>query len=113
MSWGRVGRRTAVAIVIAAVVGLAACGSPTASSGSAVGGTGGTVGATWSSQRAAVKGLAENAMSRYHLRSLIVRVSSGGRDVYTAAFGTSMTGVKAEPSMHFRNGAFGFATWRP
>jgi CubicO group peptidase (beta-lactamase class C family) len=48
------------------------------------------------------------AMSRYHLKALIVRVTSGGKDVYTAALGESMTGVPATPAMHFRNGAMAF-----
>ncbi len=49
------------------------------------------------------------AMSRYHLKALIVRVTSGGKDVYTAALGESMTGVPATPAMHFRNGAMAFS----
>ena len=49
------------------------------------------------------------AMSRYHLKALIVRVTSGGNDVYTAALGESMTGVPATPAMHFRNGAMAFS----
>lgn len=52
--------------------------------------------------------IARGAMSRYHLKALIVRVTSGGRDVYTAALGESMSGVPATPEMHFRNGAMAF-----
>ncbi len=47
-------------------------------------------------------------MGTYDLRALIVRVTKGGRNVYTGALGTSMTGVPATPDMHVRNGAFAF-----
>ncbi len=47
-------------------------------------------------------------MGPSHLKAIIVRVTSGGRDVYTGAFGYSMTGVPATPAMHFRNGAMAF-----
>ncbi|MEO8726144.1 MAG: serine hydrolase domain-containing protein [Acidobacteriaceae bacterium] len=52
--------------------------------------------------------IARDAMKQYHLKSLIVQVRSGGDNVYTAAFGESMTGVPATPAMHFRNGAMAF-----
>jgi CubicO group peptidase (beta-lactamase class C family) len=35
-------------------------------------------------------------------------VRSAGADVYSGAFGDSMTGVPATPEMHFRNGALAF-----
>ncbi|WP_371584005.1 serine hydrolase domain-containing protein [Streptomyces sp. NBC_01314] len=38
------------------------------------------------------------------LRSVIPRVTVGGREVITTALGESMTGVPAEPATHFRNG---------
>ena len=47
-------------------------------------------------------------MTQYHLKSIIVRVTTGGRNVYTGALGESMTGVPATPAMHFRNGAMAF-----
>ena len=47
-------------------------------------------------------------METYHLKSLIIRVTSDGEDVYTGAMGESMTGVPATPDMHFRNGAMAF-----
>ena len=47
-------------------------------------------------------------MQTYHLKSLIVRVTLGGKDFYTEAMGESMTGVPATPDMHFRNGAMAF-----
>ena len=47
-------------------------------------------------------------MAANHLKAVIVQVRSGGADVYTGAFGDSMTGVPATPEMHFRNGALAF-----
>ena len=44
-------------------------------------------------------------MTQRHLKAAIVRVTVGGREVLTQAFGDSMTGVPATPQMHFRNGA--------
>ncbi|MEV6250111.1 serine hydrolase domain-containing protein [Streptomyces sp. NPDC051742] len=38
------------------------------------------------------------------LESVILRVTVEGREVVTAALGESMTGVPADPAMHFRNG---------
>jgi len=60
------------------------------------------------SQSATIEGLVRQSMATNHLRSLIVQVRSNGSDVYTAAFGESMTGVPATPQMHFRNGAMAF-----
>ncbi len=47
-------------------------------------------------------------MTRYHIKALIVQVRSGGVNVYTHAYGESMSGVPATPDMHFRNGAMAF-----
>jgi CubicO group peptidase (beta-lactamase class C family) len=47
-------------------------------------------------------------MAQNHLKAIIVQVRSNGRNVYTAAFGESMTGVPATTDMHFRNGALAF-----
>ena len=49
--------------------------------------------------------IAEDAIARYDLRSVIVQVVVDGDEVVTAAFGESMPGVPATPDMHFRNGA--------
>jgi hypothetical protein len=59
-------------------------------------------------QIAAIKGIARDAMKQYDLKSIIMRVTSGGKNVYTEALGESMTGVPATPAMHFRNGAMAF-----
>lgn len=59
--------------------------------------------------RTGVESAMQATMSKFHLKALIVRVTRGGEDVYTAALGESMTGVPATPDMHFRNGAFAFS----
>ncbi|MFJ6424546.1 serine hydrolase domain-containing protein [Streptomyces hydrogenans] len=48
--------------------------------------------------------IAERTRAELGLKSVIVRVTRGDREVVTAALGTSMTGVPADPAMHFRNG---------
>lgn len=48
--------------------------------------------------------IAERAKTEMDLKSVIVRVTVDGRDVVTTALGESMTGVPADPAMHFRNG---------
>lgn len=60
-------------------------------------------------QPAVIRKIVLAAMKRQHVKALIVQVRSGGSNVYTAAFGESMSGVPATPSMHFRNGAMAFA----
>ncbi|MFD9408688.1 serine hydrolase domain-containing protein [Streptomyces sp. NPDC059989] len=51
--------------------------------------------------------IAEQSQREFGLNSVILRVSSGDREVLTTALGESMTGVPAEPSMHFRAGSVG------
>jgi len=57
---------------------------------------------------AAIQSIARDAMKQYHLKALIVRVTSDEKNVYTAALGESMSGVPATPDMHFRAGSMGF-----
>jgi CubicO group peptidase (beta-lactamase class C family) len=52
-----------------------------------------------------IVGLAQQAMTDYALKAVILRVTIDGQEVVTAALGESMTGVPATPAMHFRNGA--------
>ena len=59
-------------------------------------------------QAEAIVALARDAMARYSLKALIVRVTIDGREVVTDALGESMTGVPATTDMHFRNGAVAF-----
>ena len=48
-------------------------------------------------------------MVKYHLKALIVRVTTDGEDTYTGALGESMTGVRASPAMHVRNGFIAYS----
>jgi CubicO group peptidase (beta-lactamase class C family) len=43
------------------------------------------------------------------LKSVLFKVTEGGREIVTGAQGESMTGVPAEPGMHFRSGSVGIA----
>jgi CubicO group peptidase (beta-lactamase class C family) len=54
---------------------------------------------------AAIVSLARDALTKNALKAVIVRVTSDGQEVVTAALGESMTGVPATTAMHFRNGA--------
>ncbi|WP_306328972.1 serine hydrolase domain-containing protein, partial [Streptomyces venezuelae] len=51
-----------------------------------------------------IRRIAERAKKEMDLKSVILRVTVDGREVVTTALGESMTGVPAEPAMHFRNG---------
>lgn len=53
----------------------------------------------------AIMRIVRDAVAQAHLRSAIVRVTVGGKEVVTQAVGESTTGVPATPAMHFRNGA--------
>jgi CubicO group peptidase (beta-lactamase class C family) len=57
---------------------------------------------------ATVEELSRSAMTTYKLKSMIVRVTMEGTDVFTGAFGESITGVPATAEMRFRNGAFAY-----
>ncbi len=67
-----------------------------------------TSGTADAATRAAIEQALAAAMAKYQLKAVIVRVTKGDQNVYTAARGESMTGVPATPAMHFRSGAFGF-----
>ena len=56
-------------------------------------------------QAAAVDQVVKDVMASQHLRAAIVKVSVGGREVITKAYGESMPGVPATTDIHFRNGA--------
>jgi CubicO group peptidase (beta-lactamase class C family) len=60
-------------------------------------------------QPATIQKIVLTVMKQHHVKALIVQVRYSGSNVYTAAFGESMSGVPATPSMHFRNGAMAFA----
>lgn len=79
--------------------------APVASSGSSAQ-TGQTAAAsTYPAQAELVRTVVRNTMEEAHLKAVIVRVTMGGEEVITEAFGDSMTGVPATTDMHFRNGA--------
>jgi CubicO group peptidase (beta-lactamase class C family) len=58
-----------------------------------------------SAQASQIIALVRDGLTKYHLNAAIVRVTVDGKEVVTAAFGESMTGVPATTDMHFRNGA--------
>ena len=53
---------------------------------------------------AAIVAMAQEAMTQYDLKAVILSVSIGTQTVVTTALGESMTGVPATTHMHFRNG---------
>lgn len=53
--------------------------------------------------------IARQAKRDLHLRSVLFRVNSHGREVVTGALGESGAGVPARPGMHFRAGSVGIA----
>ncbi|MEU9253623.1 serine hydrolase domain-containing protein [Streptomyces sp. NPDC048270] len=60
-------------------------------------------------QAADVLELAEQAKRELGLNSLILRVSKDGKELVTTALGESVTGVPADPAMHFRSGSVAIA----
>jgi CubicO group peptidase (beta-lactamase class C family) len=98
------GLRCGLAIILVAVAASTVCGSgyPTGLRQTAPppGGN--------EAQAAAIVALAREAMAKYDLKAVIVRVTIDGREVVTEALGESMTGVPATTDMHFRNGAVAF-----
>jgi CubicO group peptidase (beta-lactamase class C family) len=56
----------------------------------------------------AIENIVRGSMAQNHLKAVIVQVRANRTEVYTGAFGDSMTGVPATPDMHFRNGAMAF-----
>ncbi|MER5473187.1 serine hydrolase domain-containing protein [Streptomyces sp. NPDC002935] len=53
--------------------------------------------------------IAREAKAELHLKSVELKVTSDGREILTDALGESMTGVPAEPDMHFRAGSVAFS----
>jgi CubicO group peptidase (beta-lactamase class C family) len=56
-------------------------------------------------QADAISTIVEESMRELGLRAVIYRVTIGGDEIVTGAFGESMTGVPATADMRFRNGA--------
>ncbi|MFJ1706990.1 serine hydrolase domain-containing protein [Kitasatospora sp. NPDC088346] len=99
--------RLAAVTAISTIIGL---GVPVTTAGGAVTAGGGHRRPCVSSPRpdggpaADVLRIAEQARSEMDLKSVILRVTLDGRELVTTALGESMTGVPADPAMHFRNG---------
>ncbi|GGV43380.1 hypothetical protein GCM10010495_71300 [Kitasatospora herbaricolor] len=53
--------------------------------------------------------IARQGKEQYDLNSVLLKVTVDGRELITTALGESMTGVPAEPDMHFRAGSVGIA----
>ncbi len=103
--WPIQGPGLAGAAVAALAVWLTAC-SPAATTATT---TRLTTAASLSPQASGIAAIVRKAMTTYHLRAVIVRVTKGDQVVTTQAFGSSLTGEPATPAMHFRNGAVAFA----
>src|SRR5688572_4060599 len=56
-------------------------------------------------QAATIRAMALNTLKEDRAQAVIVKVVVDGREIVTAAYGESMTGVPATTDMHFRNGA--------
>jgi CubicO group peptidase (beta-lactamase class C family) len=95
----------AAAAVTALAVSLSACSSPAITAKTLQS----TTTPSQSPQASAIAAIVRKGMQSYHLRAVIVRVTKGDKVVTTQASGPSMTGVRATPAMHFRNGAIAFA----
>jgi CubicO group peptidase (beta-lactamase class C family) len=92
-------RGRAIAAVAAIALG-ASCVAPAVSTASA---------ASRHDQAAAIVAIARKAMSTYHLKAVILRVTVDNKPVVTRALGFSMTDVPATTAMHFRNNAVAFS----
>jgi CubicO group peptidase (beta-lactamase class C family) len=89
--------KTVTALILTAVV-LAACSGPEWDASERE--------ASADPERAEeARRIVEQAMADDDLRSVIVRITKGGENVLTQAWGESMPGVAATTDMHFRDGA--------
>jgi len=89
-------RWTRVAFAAVAFAVLAAYVTPVSASSAAT---------DQSAKASAIVAIAQNALKTDHLKAVILRVTLNGKPIVTKALGTSITGVPATTSMHFRNGA--------
>jgi CubicO group peptidase (beta-lactamase class C family) len=89
------GGRRLVSLAVAAALMLGACSTSTR-----------TLSASTNAgpEQQKIAAIARASMTKYHLKALILRVTTDGRNTYTGALGSSMTGVPATPAMHVRNG---------
>ena len=93
-------------VLVAVVVSLTVAACSTTPSASPAASTSSTAPGPEQQQVAAI---AKAAMATYDLRALIVRVTTDGRNTFTAAMGESMTGVPATVDMQFRNGFIAYS----
>lgn len=90
------------------IAGLVAATLPAGVAGAAPAGCVSTPGPA-RGQAADVLRVAEQAQRELGLNSLILRVSQDGEELVTTALGESVTGVPADPAMHFRSGSVAIA----
>ncbi|MFI8292141.1 serine hydrolase domain-containing protein [Streptomyces sp. NPDC085614] len=95
-------RLAAIGAVLALVVPVATAGTAASEGGHGRHCAGSRIPANGPARE--VLRIAQQARTEMDLESVIVRVTVGGREVVTTALGESMTGVPADPAMHFRNG---------
>ncbi|MFJ7969059.1 serine hydrolase domain-containing protein [Streptomyces sp. NPDC096324] len=96
-------------VVAAALTALVALSTPAVAAGSAAGGGGHRRPCTGSripdhGRARDILRVAEQAKKEMGLKSVTLRVTLDGREIATTALGESMTGVPADPALHFRNG---------
>ncbi|MFF2367911.1 serine hydrolase domain-containing protein [Streptomyces sp. NPDC058122] len=96
-------------VVAAALTALVALSTPALAAGSAAGDGGHRRPCTGSripdhGRARDILRVAEQAKKEMGLKSVTLRVTLDGREIATTALGESMTGVPADPALHFRNG---------
>lgn len=92
-------------LAIGLVLAVAACTSSSGSGESASSAQPTAASSTASTpEQRQIAAIANASMAKYHLKALIVRVTTDGKDTYTRALGDSMTGVPATVNMLVRNG---------
>ncbi|MFD5633322.1 serine hydrolase domain-containing protein [Streptomyces sp. NPDC127077] len=96
-------------VVAAALTALVALSTPALAAGSAAGEGGHRRPCTGSripdhGRARDILRVAEQAKKEMGLKSVTLRVTLDGREIATTALGESMTGVPADPALHFRNG---------
>ena len=99
-------RRSGAIPAIAFVLALAACSQSTTGGSQAAAPVATQVASNAPSGalQQQIAALAKQAMAQDGLKALIVRVTTAGKNTYTAATGESMTGVAATTDMKVRNG---------
>ena len=98
-------RRTFLAVSGAAAAGLLGASARVGAQSPSAASSTPAPSLAWDEAAGAVNAILDAAMSEYHLKAVIARVTVDGRDLVTTARGEAMNGVPATPDMHFRNGA--------